>query len=256
MVLADIDAEALALAEADLAAAGSEVLAVRTNVTKLEDIEALANKTMAVFGGVHLLVNNAGVGGGSSVLDSTIKDWEWVIGVDLWSVIYGVKVFGPIMLAQGEEGHIVNTASIAGLFTGPSPAPYTVAKCGVVGLSESLYHELAYKGARVGVSVLSPAFVKTDIIDSERNRPQDLCNRPEEEIRPPNYEMMHQIFKQMIESGLGCDVVAEKVFSAVSEGKFYILTHPDLNGFIKTRMEDLLTGRNPTSIIPGPYQAS
>jgi len=249
VVLADIDEQGLEKTEAELKGRGAQVLAVKTDVSRLTDIEALATKTLQAFGGVHLLVNNAGVSAGTTIRDSTIKDWEWVIGVDLWSVIYGLKVFVPIMLDQDTEGHVVNTASLAGLISGPGQAAYKVAKHGVVTLSETLYHELTLNGAKVGVSVLCPGFVKTAIMDCDKHRPQDLCNLPEEEVVTPEYEMWRQYYKQMIEGGMSCEMIADMVFSAISENKFYILTHADFRQLIELRMHDILEERNPTDIL-------
>ena len=151
IVLADINEADLIRVEAELKATGAAVISVQTDVAKRSDVEALAQRTLDAFGGVHLLVNNAGVGAGSSVWDSTWNDWEWVIGVNLWGVIHGVKVFTPIMLAQHEEGHIVNTSSIAGLLAYHPSAPYHVTKHAVVALSENLHRSLAEQKARVKV---------------------------------------------------------------------------------------------------------
>ena len=251
VVLADIDEATLAQTKADLEASGGDVLAVVTDVSKLGDIEALAKRTLEIFGGVHLLVNNAGVGGGLTIWESTIKDWEWIIGVNLWSVIYGVRVFLPIMLDQGDEGHVVNTASLEGLISAPGNGPYRVSKHAVVALSETLYHELTLRGTKVGVSVLCPGPVKTAIMDCDKHRPEDLCNPPEDEVWTPEYEMIRGFWQQMIESGMGCDKVADMVFGAIIDKKFYILTHPELKQGIEIRMKDILDENNPTNIFAG-----
>ena len=170
IVLADINEADLIRVEAELKATGAAVISVQTDVAKRSDVEALAQRTLDAFGGVHLLVNNAGVGAGSSVWDSTWNDWEWVIGVNLWGVIHGVKVFTPIMLAQHEACRIVNTSSKAGLIAYQPSAPYHVTKHAVVALSENLHRSLAEQKARVKVSVLCPGWVKTQIMSSARNR--------------------------------------------------------------------------------------
>ncbi len=174
VVLAGMGRESLARTEADLREQGATVLCVQTDVTKVADIERLAAKTLDAFGAVHLLVNNAGVGAGTTVWESTLADWEWTLGVNLWGVVYGVKVFTPIMIAQDTACHIVNVSSVAGLLSGPRLGVYKVAKHGVVSLSETLYYELAQRGTQVGVSVLCPGFVNTDIMTGDRNRPAEL----------------------------------------------------------------------------------
>src|SRR5689334_1941764 len=142
VVLADVEESALVRAADEFRATGAPILAVRTDVSKAEDVEALARKTVETFGGVHLLFNNAGVGAGTTAWETSLRDWEWVLGVNLWGVIHGLRSFVPIMLSQGSEGHIVNTASIAGLVLGPGLAAYKVSKHGVISLSETLYGEL------------------------------------------------------------------------------------------------------------------
>src|ERR1044071_1599934 len=179
VVLADVDESALAQAERDLKDAGAEALAVRTDVSKAGDVEALARRTLEAFGAAHLLFNNAGVGAGTTVWESTLEDWQWVLGVNLWGVIHGVRTFVPLMLKQADECHIVNTASMAGLVSGPALGVYKVTKHGVVSLSETLQCELALMKSKVGVSVLCPAGVKTRVMESERNRPEELRNASE-----------------------------------------------------------------------------
>ena len=178
VVLADIEELALAQAEAEMKGAGADVLAVLTDVSQASAVEALARKTLDAYGAVHLLCNNAGVAAGSTVWESTVNDWEWVLGVNLWSVIHGLRAFLPIMLDQDAEGHIVNTASAAGLVAFHSSAPYHLSKHAVVALSEKLYYDLAQRGARVRVSVLCPGWVRTRIMDAMRNRPPELQEDP------------------------------------------------------------------------------
>jgi NAD(P)-dependent dehydrogenase (short-subunit alcohol dehydrogenase family) len=232
VVLADVEVEALTNTAADMQAAGATVLAVPTDVSKASDVEALAHKTLATFGAVHLLCNNAGVGAGTSIWESTLADWEWVLGVNLWGVIHGVRVFVPIMLAQETEGHIVNTASIAGLISGPGLGIYKVSKHAVVTLSETLYHELALQGAKVNVSVLCPGFVNTRILDSARNRPVTLSAAAQ---LGPRQIALQEAMRQALQAGMSPDQVADHVFNAIKEDKFYIFTHPELQAWVRTR---------------------
>ena len=247
VVLADIEKNALTETEAELKATGATVLAVLTDVSKLSDINVLAQETRNTFGAVHLLCNNAGVDGGTSVWESTLNDWEWILGVNLWGVIYGLKVFVPIMLAQNTEGHIVNTASIAGLMSSPGLGIYKVTKHGVVSLSETLYLELKGRDAKIHVSVLCPGFVKTQIMDAARNRPPELQNDPAEVSLNPEYEAMREEFRNAIENGMPPEQIADAVFRAIKNEQFYILTHPDFKSVVQLRMEDLNQERNPTN---------
>jgi NAD(P)-dependent dehydrogenase (short-subunit alcohol dehydrogenase family) len=248
VVLADVEAEALSQTEASLQGSGATVLAVRTDVSQARDIEALAQKTLDAFGAVHLLCNNAGVAGRPvAVWENTIADWEWVMDVNLWSVIHGVRVFVPIMLAQDTECHVVNTASMAGLISCPGLAPYKVTKHGVVTLSETLHHELAERGAKVKVSVLCPGVVKTRIMESERNRPGRLGTaEPSQSASGSGWETL----RQLVEAGMPPAQVADAVFQGIREDRFYIFTHPEDKASVRTRMEDILQERNP--IFPAP----
>ena len=245
IVLADVEPNALAKAEAEMKAAGAKVIGVRTDVSKAADVEALAQRTLAAFGGVHLLANNAGVAEGGNVWDNTVADWEWVLGVNLWGVIHGVRVFTPIMLAQGSEGHIVNTASVAGLLSPPGMGIYSVSKHAVVALSECLHQDLALKTDKVKCSVLCPAYVPTGIADSGRNRPAALS---ETRHKGAADLALDANLKKAVQSGkLTAADVAQKVYEAVCEERFYILTHPKIKPSIQWRMEDILQERNPTN---------
>jgi NAD(P)-dependent dehydrogenase (short-subunit alcohol dehydrogenase family) len=248
VVLADIEEKALMRASQELKAAGAQVLAIQTDVSKATDVEALAQKTMATYGTVHLLFNNAGVGAGTMIWESTLADWEWTMGANLWGVIHGIRTFVPLMLEQQTEGHIVNTASIAGLTAGPGLGIYKVTKHGVVTLSETLYHELALRGAHIKVSVLCPGFVSTQIMDSARNRPVQLQNDLAEERMSPESEAMVQFMRQAVEAGMPPYQVADIVFQAIRDEKFYILTHPEWKEAIRVRMEDILQERQPTYV--------
>ena len=246
IVLADVEPTALARAEADMKTAGAEVISVRTDVSKAADVEALAQKTLAAYGAVHLVANNAGVAPLGSAWENSVADWEWTLGVNLWGVIHGVRVFTPIMLAQGGEAHIVNTASVSGLISPPGSAMYNVTKHAVVTLTETLYHDLALKQARIGCSVLCPAYVPTGIVDSERNRPALLQNPARE--KTAEQQAREALLRKAVTSGKqSATDVAQKVFEAVRDGRFYILTHPRIKPSIQWRMEDILQDRNPTS---------
>ena len=177
LVLADVEEESLRRVETDFRKAGVPVVGLKTDVSSAHDVERLAEKTLATFGGAHLLCNNAGVAPGGVVWENTLPDWEWVLGVNLWGVIHGVRVFLPIMLRQETECHVVNTASVAGLLSVPGMGAYCVSKHAVVTLTECLYHDLAQRAAKIGVSVLCPAYVPTGISDSERNRPAHQIGR-------------------------------------------------------------------------------
>jgi NAD(P)-dependent dehydrogenase (short-subunit alcohol dehydrogenase family) len=244
LVLADIEEPVLAETTAFLRCLGAHVLAVRTDVSKAPDVEALAQRTLAAFGRVDLLFNNAGVSGGGSLWDSTPEDWNWVLGVNVWGVIHGIRTFVPIMLNQGTEAHIINTASVAGLISPPGMGPYNVSKHAVVTLSETLYHELALVDSKIRISVLCPAWVKTGIADSDRNRPKELRN-PERPMTELEKAQERNIRGALDASHVKPKDVAAIVLSAIREEKFYILTHPNIKGAIRARMEDILEERAP-----------
>jgi NAD(P)-dependent dehydrogenase (short-subunit alcohol dehydrogenase family) len=248
VVLADIDEEALARATAELEADGSRALAVPTDVSRAAEVEALARWTVGAFGAVHLLFNNAGVALPGSIWETAEADWGWVMGVDLWGVIHGVRAFVPLMLKGGEEGHIVNTASGAGLVPRPDMASYTVAKYGVVALSECLHHQLVERGARIGVSVLCPGMVNTRILDAWRNRPGALRHAPDEVSLSPEVEARWQALRAQVEAAMSPEEVADCAFEAIRAGRFYALTHPELQAQVRVRMEDILQGRSPSLI--------
>ncbi len=251
VVLADIEEKALARASQELDAAGGNVLAVRTDVSKAEDVAELARKTLERYGAVHLLFNNAGVGFGATIWENTLADWEWMLGVNLWGVIHGAHTFVPLMLQQNCEGHIVNTASMAGLISGPGLGIYKVTKHGVVTLSETLYHELTLAGAKINVSVLCPGWVNTRLLDSARNRPVGLQNTPGAEVVDSRAEKRIQFARQALASGMPPQQVADIVFQAIRDETFYILTHPEMKEAVRVRMEDILEERNPTNAGPG-----
>jgi NAD(P)-dependent dehydrogenase (short-subunit alcohol dehydrogenase family) len=247
VVLADMEVETLTRTEESLKAAGATVLAVRTDVSQARDVEALAEATLDAFGTVHLLCNNAGVATEAPIWESSLAAWEWVIGVNLWGVIHGVRVFVPIMLAQDTECHIVNTASMAGLISGPGVGVYKVTKHGVVALSETLYHDLAERGAKIHVSVLCPGIVNTRIMESARNYPGHLLTAgPLDPASGARWETL----RQLVPAGMPPGQVADVVFLALRKDQFYIFTHPEGKEAVRTRMEDILQERHPSA--PGP----
>ena len=248
LVLSDIEERALKQAEQEFSDLGVEVLAVRTNVALAEDVDFLAQQTLSRFGAVHLLFNNAGVALNKTTWETTIADWEWVLGVDLWGVIHGVRVFTPIMLKQATPCHIINTASVAGMLSTQGMAAYNVAKHGVVTLSETLYHDLRRRDAKIDVSVLCPAWVNTGIWDSARNRPGELQNAVEQ--KSADDAKLEESARHAIQSGkVTAPQVAEIVFNAIENNQFYILTHPKIKKWIGLRVEDILEDRQPSPQI-------
>ncbi len=242
VVLADIEADALERAATEIRAMGTDVLAVPTDVARAESVAALAERTVAAYGGVHLLVNNAGVVSGGPLWERTLADWEWVMGVNLWGVVHGIRSFVPLMLAQEGGGYIVNTASAAGLVTAPALGIYTVTKHAVVAISETLSAQLAQQGGTVKVSVLCPMWVNTRLVTSERNRPAAFQNSSAE-TDPAPAEV--KAIRPMIESGKSPEEVAEAVFAAIRDERFYILPHPEVAPLVRRRMEGILSGFEP-----------
>lgn len=245
VVLADIEVSALESAESKLKTIGAETLAVPTDVSNGKEVEAIADRTYDTFGEVNLLFNNAGVGIFKSSWEHTEADWKWVLGVNLWGVIHGIRVFVPRMLEQKVEGHIVNTASVAGLLSSPYMGIYQVTKHGVVTLSETLHHELNLIESKLKVSVLCPGFVKTRIMDADRNRPTRLANVGEVVIGKEAKEFGERL-DSGVEAGMSPSTLADIVFDAIRNDKFYILPHPDWKTRVQTRMEEILQERNPS----------
>jgi NAD(P)-dependent dehydrogenase (short-subunit alcohol dehydrogenase family) len=249
LVLADVQQDALDKTRAELEAQGAQVLAMRCDVRKAEQVQALADATMEKFGAVHLVFNNAGVGSGGLVWENSLADWEWVLGVNLWGVIHGVRTFTPLMLETakkepGYQGHIVNTASMAGLLNAPNMGIYNVSKHAVVSLSETLYHDLQLINAPIGASVLCPYFVPTGISQSQRNRPDDV---KEEGTLTASQRAAQAVSEKAVSSGkVSAAQVAERTFDAIRDGQFYIYSHPQALGNVQTRMEDIILQRNPT----------
>jgi NAD(P)-dependent dehydrogenase (short-subunit alcohol dehydrogenase family) len=245
LALGDVEEEPLRRVEQEFRRSSVPVLAIRTDVSRGHDVERLAEKTLATFGAVHIVCNNAGVGPGGVVWENTTADWEWVLGVNVWGVIHGVRVFVPIMLRQNTPCHVVNTASVAGLLSVPGMGIYCVSKHAVVTLTECLYHDLAARGSKVGVSLLCPAYVPTGIADSERNRPAMLHNAPRPRS-PEDLERERQM-RHAVESGrVSAEDVAQMVFDGIVNERFYILTHPRIKVAIEARVQDIVQDRNPT----------
>ncbi len=244
VAIADIDQASLDRTTGELRALGVNAIGVRTDVSKSVEVDALATRVVAELGGVHVVCNNAGVSPLGLAWENTIADWQWMLGVNLWGVIHGVRTFTPILLAQ-DEGHIVNTASVAGLINPPNSAMYNVTKHAVVALTETLYHDLGEQKSKVGCSVLCPAYVPTGIADSERNRPPELAN-PASVQKSPEQLAKEAMLQKAVRSGkLSADDIGAAVLAAVKEDRFYILTHPRIKGAIQARMEDILEGRQP-----------
>ncbi len=241
VVLAGINQANLEQAEQKLKEIGATTLIVQADVSKREDVEALAQKTLDAFGAVHLLINNAGVGAGSTIWDSTWEDWEWVLGVNLWGTLYGLKVFVPIMLAQDTECHIINNASNAGLLPSHASAPYQVSKHAVVALSENLHHSLAQQNAKIKVSVLLPGWVKTRILESERNRPADLQNAPQNMVRSPQEQAIIQKMMQSVQTAITPEEYSEYVIRAIREEHFYVISHLQYLEAYKQRFDAILS---------------
>ncbi len=249
VVLSDVEAGALESTAEALRSGGAEVRAVRTDVSQPEQVEALARETLDAFGGVHVVCNNAGVAaGGVPTWESSLDDWRWILGVNLMGVVHGVRSFVPIMLERGEEGHVVNTASMAGLVSGAGNAMYSVTKHAVVSLSESLHNELALRGAKVRISVLCPGWVNTHIDESERNRPAEFADTPELPDTP-EIQMFRKVFLEQLRAGMDPRRAGEIVVEAIRAQRFYVLTH-DWQNMIRHRMENILGDRDPTPVAP------
>ena len=248
LVLVDVQQEALDKAEAELKATGVQVLARKVDVSDAAQMEALAAEVKATFGAPHFVFNNAGVGAGGLVWENSVADWQWVLGVNVWGVIHGVRLFTPMMLEAAKadpayEGHIVNTASMAGLLAPPNMGIYNVSKHAVVSLTETLYQDLALVSDQVSASLLCPFFVPTGIGHSERNRPQSLEAQP--------LTASQKIGQAMTDKAVGSGKVtatdvAQKVFEAMASGQFYIYSHPQALGSVQVRLEGVVQGRNPT----------
>ncbi|MBT9457846.1 MAG: SDR family oxidoreductase [Burkholderiaceae bacterium] len=255
LVLCDVQQDALDKAVTELQASGVPVLAQRVDVAKAEQMQALADAVQQRFGAPHLVFNNAGVGAGGLIWEHTLKDWEWVIGVNLMGVAHGVRLFTPMMLAAAKadpsyEGHIVNTASMAGMLNAPNMGVYNVSKHAVVAMSETLYQDLRLVTDQIGASVLCPFFVPTGIHQSERNRPAELS---EADAKPTQSQLIGQAMsgKAVTSGKLTAAHVAQLVMDAVEADQFYIFSHPKSLATVQTRLEDVMLQRNPTDPFAG-----
>ena len=222
VVMADVEEPALKTAADDLASDGAEILAVTTDVSDADAVHALAAATFDRFGTAHVVCNNAGIGTGGPAWEVSEAQWRWIIGVNLMGVVHGIQAFVPRLIEQG-EGHVVNTASAAGLITGPGMSPYFATKHAVVALSESLAADLSGVGANVGVSVLCPEWVRTRINESDRNRPDDV---PSFQDLRPEMAGMRDVLNSLVQSGLEPSEIAEHVVDAIRKNRLHILTHP------------------------------
>lgn len=243
LVLADVEEEPLREAEQSLESSGTEVLAVPTDVSDPDSVEQLATRAKERFGQVHLLHNNAGVGGGGLTWQLPLPVWQWIVGVNLWGVVHGIRSFVPDMVEAG-EGHVVNTASIAGLLAGPGLGAYGATKHAVVAISESLHHELSLTGSPVRVSVLCPGAVSTRIVDADRNWPARLGPRPQPP-GDPALQAVGEMVRRHIAEGLPPERVAGMVVAAVREERFWILTHPDQGAAVERRAATAAAGGTP-----------
>jgi len=243
LVLVDVEAGPLTEATRAFEADGVEVLGQQLDVSDAAAMDALAETSLEHFGAVHVVCNNAGVGSGGPMWELTTEDWEFCMRPNLWGVIHGVRVFARHLVAQ-DEGHIVNTASMAGLVSVPGMGPYNVTKHGVVTLSETLHHELNELGSAVGVSVLCPGHVNTRIWESHRNRPEELAATgtdmaSEERVR------IHEMYESLLRTSMPAEQVAERVHDAILDGTFYIHTHENVRTAVKQRMQAILDERRP-----------
>ena len=248
LVLVDVQQDALDSAAAEAQVSGAAVLALKVDVSKAAEMEALGRAVQERFGAPHFVFNNAGVGAGGLIWENTTQDWEWVIGVNLMGVAYGIRVFTPMMLDAAAkdpsyQGHIVNTASMAGLLNAPNMGIYGASKHAVVSMSETLYQDLSLVTQQVGASVLCPFFVPTGITRSHRNRPAGMAA-----AKPTRSQLIGQAMgDKAVGSGkVTAAEVAQKVFDAISANQFYIYSHPKAIASVQTRMEDIMLARNPT----------
>ncbi len=249
VVMADVQQDALDKAVAEIEALGAKVLPFRLDVSKADQVEAMGCATLERFGAPHFVFNNAGVGSGGLIWEHTLKDWEWIVGVNLMGVAHGVRVFTPMMLEAAKkdpqyEGHIVNTASMAGMVNMPNMGSYNVTKNAVVSLSETLFQDLALVTGQIHCSVLCPFFVPTGIAHSDRLRPAEMG----EQAAPTKSQLIAKaLAEKAVSSGkLSAAQVAQMVMDAVAQNRFYVFSHPHALGAVQTRLEDIMLGRNPS----------
>ena len=253
LVLVDVQQDALDATTKEMHAAGAQVLSFKLDVSNAAEMEAMGAAVLARFGAPHLVFNNAGVGSGGLIWENSVKDWEWVLGVNVMGVAHGVRIFTPMMLDAAKkdpawQGHIVNTASMAGLLNAPNMGVYNVSKHAVVSLSETLYQDLSLVTDQISASVLCPFFVATGISQSHRNRPSELRGN-----KPTQSQLVGQAMSnKAVSSGkVSAADVAQMVFDAVASNQFYIYSHPKAIKSVQTRLEDIVQTRNPTDPFEG-----
>jgi NAD(P)-dependent dehydrogenase (short-subunit alcohol dehydrogenase family) len=243
IVLADVEERALIETRDAFLKAGVETIAMTVDVSQANQVEGLAKRAFEKFGATHILCNNAGIAVGGFAWEVSQADWDWVLGVNLGGVVHGIRAFVPRMISQG-EGHVVNTASLAGLISAPGMAPYCASKHAVVAISECLHHDLKLvAGGKVQVSVLCPAWVRTRIADSERNRPANTPRRPA--VSAPQAALLEGMVRQAVAGGIAPEEVADQVLQAVIDERFWVLTHPRSRGVVEKRMQGILEDRSP-----------
>ncbi|HEU0199892.1 MAG TPA: SDR family NAD(P)-dependent oxidoreductase [Burkholderiaceae bacterium] len=246
IVVSDIDRKAAEATQDALRAAGHVAIAVRTDVANAAEVEALADAAYGHFGAVHLLCNNAGVvpaGRHRAIWEYPLEDWKWSLDVNLLGVVHGIRSFVPKMLAQNTEGHVVTTASVAGLVSGSGSVPYSAAKHGAVRVTEALYAALLERNAPIGVTLLCPGLVNTRIYESERNRPTDLRPATGPAAESPE---LQAIAAQLYTGATSPEEVAEQVYQAVLSNQLYVLTTANFDGAIRERTQAILDRRNPS----------
>jgi NAD(P)-dependent dehydrogenase (short-subunit alcohol dehydrogenase family) len=259
IVLVDVQQDALDKATAEITAEaaqyGGQVMSFRLDISKAAEVEAMGQAVFAKLGAPHFVFNNAGVGAGGLVWETTLKDWEWVLGVNIMGVAHGVRVFTPMMLDAAKkdpayQGHIVNTASMAGLLNAPNMGVYNVSKHAVVALTETLYQDLKLVTDQISASVLCPFFVATGISQSHRNKPGEFASS---DAKPTKSQLIGQAMSdKAVGSGkISAADVAQKVFDAIADDQFYIYSHPKALASVQTRMEDVVQIRNPTNPFAG-----
>lgn len=242
LVLIDVEEGPLLKAEAALREKGATVLAIRADVSNAEQMSAATTRAKEAFGVIHVICNNAGVGGGGGPMWLLSEnDWKWTIDVNLWGVIHGIRLLVPALIASGEEGHVINTASLAGVTSPPFMAPYVATKHAVVALSECLAKELELTKSKVSVSVLCPGFVRTNIATSERNRPGAARATDDN----PLAEKFGGALRQLVDSGIHPEQVADKIVNAIRARRFYIFTHPEMKPGVEHRMRQMLDEETP-----------
>lgn len=241
LALADVDEAGLEKTRTLLGSPDSKIVSMRVDVSRADEVNRFAERAATELNGVHVVCNNAGVAVSGPVWETSEAEWQWILGVNLLGVVHGVRAFAPRLIAQ-DVGHIVNTASVAGLISPPGMGAYCVSKHAVVTLSEALHHDLRERGSNVGVSVLCPAYVPTGIADSERNQPPGVSASGKSEARLAKEAALR---KAVAAGKLGADDVARAVVAAVKETRFYVLTHPGIKGAVRARMEDVLEERTP-----------